>query len=444
MPRVLYFDCFAGASGDMVLGALLDAGLPLHDLEQALGSLMIPGYRLAADRVLRSGLAATKFRLVEGEDEPADAAAREAPAHGHQHAHRHDGQDHVHHDHEPESAHGSREGHHETHGHAGHAHRTLAEITTLIERSSLADRARARAISLFTRLAEAEAEIHQMPVSKVHLHEVGELDSIIDIVGAVFGLDWFGADRILASPMNVGGGMVRSAHGVFPVPAPATAKLLLGVPVYSSGVQMETVTPTGALLVTGHATAYGPLPAMRIEHVGYGAGGRDLPGTPNVLRILVGRADEQAPADRVVVLECEIDDMNPQIFGPLMDRLYAAGALEVFFSAVQMKKNRPGTLLTVVGRPESREELTGIIFRETTTIGLRYQEMARACLSRETVLVETPVGPVRVKVASRDGDVMNAAPEFEDCARLAAEHGVPIKKVQALATKAYWELGSER
>jgi uncharacterized protein (TIGR00299 family) protein len=440
MPRVLYFDCFAGASGDMVLGALLDAGLPIHELERALGSLMIPGYRLAADRVLRSGLSAMQFRLIEGNDEPAEADASEAPAHGHQHAHPRGGRDHDHHDHDPEPAHGSPGGHH---GHAGHAHRSLGEITALIDRSSLPDRARARAISLFTRLAEAEAEVHQMPVSKVHLHEVGELDSIVDIVGAVFGLDWFGADRILASPMNVGGGMVRSAHGVFPVPAPATAKLLLGVPVYSSGVQMETVTPTGALLVTGHATAYGPLPAMRIEHVGYGAGGRDLPGTPNVLRILVGRADDQAPADRVVVLECEIDDMNPQIFGPVMDQLYAAGALEVFFSAVQMKKNRPGTLLTIVGRPESREELAGIVFRETTTIGLRYQEVARACLSRETVLVETPVGPVRVKVASRGGDVMNAAPEFEDCARLAAAHGVAIKKVQALATKAYWELGTK-
>ena len=407
MARILYFDCFAGASGDMVLGALIDAGLPLPDLERALGSLMIPGYSLSAERVLRSGLSATKFRLVE-----------------HDHPHRHGTE--------------SEAGEHEAASHHhGHAHRSLEEVTGLIEKSSLPERARARAIELFTRLARVEADIHQMPVSKVHLHEVGELDSIIDIVGAVFGLDWFGADKVMASPMNVGGGMVRSAHGVFPVPAPATASLLAGVPVYSSGVQMETVTPTGALLVTGHAIGYGPLPAMTIERVGYGAGDRDLPGTPNVLRVLIGRADDQAPADRVVVLECEIDDMNPQIFGPVMDRLYAAGALEVFFSAVQMKKNRPGTLLTVVGRPEAREELAGIVFRETTTIGLRYQEVARACLSRETVLVETPVGQVRVKVASRGGEVMNAAPEFEDCARLAAEHGLPIKQVQALATKAF-------
>jgi len=429
MARVLYFDCFAGASGDMVLGALLDAGLPLAELERALGSLMIRGYRLAADRVLRAGLSATKFRLVEAAGEASPAAPSGVHGKAGTHDHHHDlahGHEHDHpRTHEPEAAH--------------HAHRSLEDITALIAGSSLPDRARARAVELFTRLAEVEAEIHQMPVSKVHLHEVGELDSIVDIVGAVFGLDWFGADRVLSSPLNIGGGMVRSAHGVFPVPAPATAKLLLGVPVYSSGVQMETVTPTGALLVAGHATAYGPVPAMRIDQVGYGAGDRDLPGTPNVLRILVGRADDQAPAERVVVLECEIDDMNPQIFGPLMDRLYAAGALEVFFAGVQMKKNRPGTLLTVVGRPESREALVGIVFRETTTIGLRYQEMARACLSRETVLVETPVGPVRVKVASRNGEVMNAAPEFEDCARLAAEHGLPIKQVQALATKAYWK-----
>ncbi len=297
MSKILYFDCFSGASGDMVLGALLDAGLPLAELDSALGSLMIPGYRLAADRVLRAGVSATKFRLIEPEGR------------------RHPG------DHEP--------GHPHTH----HGHRSLAEIVALIERSSLSADPRARAIALFRRLAEAEAEIHQMPVEQVHLHEVGALDSIIDIVGAVFGLQWFGADRIVSSPLNVGGGMVQSAHGLFPVPAPATLRLLEGVPVYSSGVQMETVTPTGALLVAGHASAFGPMPAMRLDRVGYGAGDRDLPGTPNVLRILVGDDDAAADAQRVVVLECEIDDMNPQIYGVLMERLYAAGALEVFYTA---------------------------------------------------------------------------------------------------------------
>jgi hypothetical protein len=395
MSKILYFDCFSGASGDMVLGALLDAGLPLTELEAALGSLMIPGYRLAADRVLRAGVSATKFRLIEPE------------SHGQPHAH--------------------------------HGHRSLAEIVALIERSSLGADPRARAIALFRRLAEAEADIHQMPVDQVHLHEVGALDSIIDIVGAVFGLQWFGADRIVSSPLNVGGGTVQSAHGVFPVPAPATLRLLEGVPVYSSGVQMETVTPTGALLVAGHASAFGPMPAMRVERVGYGAGDRDLPGTPNVLRVVVGHDDTTAHAQRVVALECEIDDMNPQIYGVLMEQLYAAGALEVFYTAVQMKKNRPGTLLTVVAPPELRDALTGIVFRETTTIGLRYQELLRACLDREIVVVETPVGPVRFKIARRGGEVLNASPEFEDCARAAAERSLPVKQVLGLAVEAYWQ-----
>ena len=395
MSKILYFDCFSGASGDMVLGALLDAGLPLAELEAALGSLMIPGYRLAADRVLRAGVSATKFRLIEPE------------------------------------------GLGQTHPH--HGHRSLAEIVALIERSSLGADPRARAIALFQRLAETEAAIHQMPVERVHLHEVGALDSIIDIVGAVFGLQWFGADRIVSSPLNVGGGMVRSAHGVFPVPAPATLRLLEGVPVYSSGVQMETVTPTGALLVAGHASAFGPMPAMRVERAGYGAGDRELPGTPNVLRVIVGHDDTAASAQRVVVLECEIDDMNPQIYGVLMETLYAAGALDVFYTAVQMKKNRPGTLLTVVAPPDLRDALTGIVFRETTTIGLRYQELLRACLDREIVVVETPVGPVRFKIARRDGEVLNASPEFEDCARAAAERSLPVKDVLGLAMQAYWE-----
>jgi uncharacterized protein (TIGR00299 family) protein len=273
----------------------------------------------------------------------------------------------------------------------------------------------------------------------VHLHEVGALDSIIDIVGAVFAMEWFRADRVIASPLNVGGGMVKSAHGVFPVPAPATVRLLTGVPVYSSGVQMETVTPTGALLVSAYASGYGPLPAMRIDRVGYGAGDRDVPGTPNVLRVVIGTDDGEMAGERVVMLECEIDDMNPQIFGVLMDRLYAAGALEVFYTPVQMKKNRPGTLLSVVARPDLRERMTAILFRESTTIGLRYQELNRTCLDRELVLIDTPVGPVRFKIARRGGEVMNASPEFDDCARLAAERGLSVKEVQAHAVRAYWQ-----
>jgi uncharacterized protein (TIGR00299 family) protein len=298
--------------------------------------------------------------------------------------------------------------------------------------------ARERAKQLFTVLGEAEAAVHGISLERVHLHEVGALDSIIDIAGTVFALEQLGIDRIVASPLNVGGGTVHTAHGHYPVPAPATMRLLKGAPVYSGAEQVELVTPTGALLVTGYATEFGPIPAMRVDRIGYGAGTRDFAHSPNVLRVLIGEADTAAPSQSVVVIEAEIDDMNPQIFGVLMDRLLADGALDVFYTSIQMKKNRPGTLLTVIGPPRLRDRLTSVIFRETTTIGMRYREMARECLDRETVTVDTAVGPVRVKVARRGGEILNVSPEFEDCVRLAAEHGRPVKEIQALASSAYF------
>ena len=426
MARVLYFDCFSGISGDMALGALLDAGLPIDDLRRALGSLALGDAHIHADRVLRAGVSATKFSVHEhhagsaphshDHDQAAGSSHRAADSTEH-HAHDHD------------------------HGQVNHhAHRSLPEIFTLIDGSSLSVAARDRAKAMFRRLAEAEAAIHHMPVETVHLHEVGALDSIIDIVGTVYAMEWAGADRIVCSPMNVGGGMVRSAHGHFPVPAPATVKLLGDAPVYGGRAQTELVTPTGALIATTYASSYGPIPAMAIERVGYGAGGRDDPETPNVLRVLIGREaapDVQPNGDRVTVLECEIDDMNPQIFGVVMDRLYAAGALEVFYIPVQMKKNRPGTLLTVVAPPAQQAQMADVIFRETTTIGLRHYEVDRECLEREIVSVETPIGAVRFKIARRNGRVVNAVPEFEDCAKLAAAHNLPVKEVQALAVRSY-------
>lgn len=414
MSRILYFDCFSGASGDMMLGALLDAGLPLDDLRRALGSLTIDGVSVSATRVVRAGVAATKFIVQDGRATPDSRLP--TPSHGHHH----------------EKAAGTAVAH-------AHAHRTLAEINEVIDRSALSASGKARAKALFHRLGEAEAAIHDVPLDRIHLHEVGALDSIIDIVGTVFGLDWFAADRIVSSPLNVGGGMVRSAHGLFPVPAPATVRLLQGAPIYSTGIQSELVTPTGALLVSGYASSYGAVPPMSIERVGYGAGDRDLPDTPNVLRVLVGDAGEDSSIERIVVLECEIDDMNPQLFGPLMDRLYAAGALEVFFAPVQMKKNRPGTLLTILGKPDQRQALSAIVFRETTTIGVRFQEMLRQRLDRESLVVNSPLGPIRFKVARLQGSVANAAPEFEDCVRVASERGLPVKEVQAIAMKAYLE-----
>jgi uncharacterized protein (TIGR00299 family) protein len=408
---ILYFDCFSGISGDMVLGAFLDAGLPMADLQRALGSLAVEGAKVRADRVLRAGLSATKF--IVNEEGNADTS--------HDHHHSHHGHEH--------------DGKHNDHHH--HAHRSLAEICRLIEGSALSPGGRDRAKEMFRRLAEAEASIHQMPVEKVHLHEVGAVDSIIDIVGAVFALEWAGATEIVCSPLNVGGGTVQSAHGTFPVPAPATVRLLGDAPVYSGRVQRELVTPTGALIARSYATSFGPIPSMAIDKVGYGAGDADFKDTPNVLRILIGRSVAKPSGDRVTVVECEIDDMNPQIYGVVMDRLYAAGALEVFYVPVQMKKNRPGTLLTVIAPPHLRTALVDIVFRETTTIGLRYYDVDRECLDREFVTVTTSVGDVRFKIARRNGRVVNAVPEFEDCARLAAEHNLSVKEVQALALKAY-------
>jgi len=414
VSRVLYLDGFSGISGDMVLGAFLDAGLPLEDLRTALGSLALSGYSIAAEPVLRAGVSATRF------------VVHDAGTSGHEHPHAHTdehGQVHVHshaHDHQP-----------------GHHHNSLPEIRARIDGSALSRSGKTRAKALFQRLAEAEARIHQMPVEQVHLHEVGELDSIIDIVGAVFAMEWVGADRIVCSPLNVGGGMVTSAHGIFPVPAPATLALLGDAPIYSGSIQKELVTPTGALIATGYAESFGPIPPMSIEKIGYGAGMRDNAGTPNVLRILIGQSAERPRAERVAVIECEIDDMNPQLFGTAMERLYAAGALEVFYVAVQMKKNRPGTLLTVVGRPDQRAVLADIIFRETTTIGVRHYEVERECLEREIIAVDTSLGQVRFKLAWRDGRVINATPEFEDCAALARTHNISVKDVQALAHQAY-------
>jgi uncharacterized protein (TIGR00299 family) protein len=433
VSRIVYVDCFSGASGDMFLGALLDLGLPLESLRAALGSLDVEYGGVTAERVLRAGVSATKLRVADGRHDQArprsDHTGHDHGDHGHDHAHG----DLHHHHHAHASGHDDRAG--------GHAHHhSLADIAQSIDRSSLSPAGKDRAKQLFHRLAEAEAAIHDMPIAQVHLHEVGALDSIVDIVGAVHGMEWLGADRVVASPLNVGSGTVTCAHGTFPVPAPATARLLTGVPVYAGAVTAELVTPTGALLVTGYADSFLALPAMRLTAIGYGAGDRDFAGHPNVLRMLLGEADDRHTDERIVVLECEIDDMNPQLFGPLMDRLHQAGALDVFYASVQMKKNRPGTLVTVVAPPALREALSNLLFAETTTIGVRYQEMARDRLEREVRTVETPLGPIRFKIATRKGRILNASPEFDDCAKAAAERGVPIKDVQAIATKAWLDL----
>jgi uncharacterized protein (TIGR00299 family) protein len=449
MARVIYLDCFSGVAGDMLLGAFLDAGLPLDELRRALGSLGVD-HEIRVTRVVRAGITATHVTVVGPE-----ASAGE-PSHGHRHDH---GPDHHPHDH----AHTHDAGHHRAHPHghgadahahehphthepdAPHGHRSLSQVRHLIGHSALSAAGKARAIELFQRIGEAEAAIHGTPIDQVHLHEVGALDSIIDIVGVVFALEWFGATEVVASPLNVGGGSIEIAHGRYPVPAPATARLLTGVPIYGGGPAVELVTPTGALLVSAYARAYGPLPAMIIERVGYGAGHRDFPRQPNVLRVIVGErraatGTAGAPAsdgESVVKIECEIDDMNPQWFGPASDHLFDAGALDVFLTAVQMKKGRPGTLLTVLAPEARRSAICELLFRETTTLGVRFERMERETLDRRWESVDTPGGPIRIKVSSRRGEVLNAVPEFDDCLQVSTRTGRPLKQVQADALRAW-------
>jgi uncharacterized protein (TIGR00299 family) protein len=409
----MYIEAMSGAAGDMLLGALIDAGLPVDELRRALGTLGV-GHEIRVSRVTRAGVSATHVQVVD------TSTAVPAPVHAHTDRH---GRTHVH-----------------AHAHADDAHRSLSDIRGLIGASALPDAGKARAIQLFERLGEVEASIHGVSVDDIHFHEVGAIDSIVDIVGCVFGMEWFGIDDVVSSPLNVGGGTVEIAHGTFPVPAPATVRLLMGAPVFSAGPRMELTTPTGALLVSGYARAYGPMPAMTVGAIGYGAGTRDIPGMPNVLRVVVGERTSMSPVVRggaagetVVQIECEIDDMNPQLFGPAADRLFEAGALDVFLTPVQMKKGRPGTLVTVLAPEDKRRDVTDVLFIHTTTIGVRLQRVERETLDRRWVEVSVTGGFVRIKVAERDGRVLNAAPEFDDCERIAASTGRPVKDVQVEA-----------
>jgi uncharacterized protein (TIGR00299 family) protein len=376
----------------MLLGALLDLGLPLETLRAELHKLPLGAYRLESRRVSRCGLLATQVDVVTDE-------GGERPRRG------------------------------------------LGEILGMLDRSALEAEHRERAASLFRRLAEAEAAVHGVGAEQVHFHEVGAVDSIVDVVGSVVGLAWLRAERFYASPLNLGAGAVTMSHGTFAVPPPATARLVQGVPVYGSG-EGELLTPTGALLVTSYATAYGPVPALVPEAVGYGAGARETPGRPNVLRLIVGKDADLPAGDRVLVLEAELDDMSPQLCGPLLDRLLAAGALDVYFTAVQMKKGRPGILVTVLCDAGRREALEEILFSETTTLGVRRQEWERSVLSRQTETVETPYGSIGVKVGRRGARVYNAQPEFDDCQRAAARCRVPVKEVWAAALAAYRAKGT--
>lgn len=396
--RLAYFDCFSGISGDMTLGAVVDAGCAAEHLRAELGGLQVPGWELTAEKVWKNGMAATWVR-VKTEDQT--------------------------------------------------KHRSLSAILEILEKSKLAARVLERAGAIFRKLGEAEAAVHDVPIEKVHFHEVGAVDAIVDIVGACIGFEALGIEKFACSALNVGGGTARMAHGVLPVPAPATARLLAGKPTYSNGVQKELVTPTGAAIVATLCEAFGPQPAMTVNAIGYGAGTTDLEGQPNVMRIMVGEEAEKTeeknaqvgfvvPLDEeIAVIEANLDDMNPQIYGYFLEKALAAGALDVYTTPVQMKKNRPGTLLTVLCKPEETQRLMTLIFAETTTFGARTYRAQRKVLPREWVKVGTEFGEVRIKVSRVNGSILHVAPEFEDCKKLAEEKGVPLQRVIAGAMRSY-------
>lgn len=438
--RIAYLECFSGISGDMFLGALVDAGVSPQLLAQTVEALNV-GAKLEISRVVRSGISATKVDVwVDGEkDLPREEYwAKQDAAHHREDEHRHGGE----HGHEHQSsAHRHEESSaHSAHGHS-HSHRGLPEIRKIISAAAISESAKATAIRIFEALGEAESKIHNVPVEEIHFHEVGAVDAMVDIVCAAVGSEALGVDQIICSPLNVGGGTVKCAHGMFPVPAPATLELLKDAPVYSSGVQAELVTPTGAAIVKTLARRIAAFPEMKIEKSAYGAGSRDFPGHPNVLRLVIGEAATTLAAktrsETITVLEANLDDLNPQVFGYVMDRLLDEGALDAFGMPVQMKKNRPGTLLTVLCKPEDAGKLTQLLFTETTTLGVRRREEMRQALARRWENVCTPWGDVRIKIASMNGTVTNYAPEYEDCRRIAAERHVPLKTVLQEAARAY-------
>jgi uncharacterized protein (TIGR00299 family) protein len=474
--KIAYLDCFSGMSGDMFLGALVDAGVSPELLERTVQALNV-GALLEISKVNRSGITATKVDVfVNGEKElPRDEFFAEYD-HTHEHEHVHE----LTHSHQQNSSHASRTGvsappdheHEDEHKHAqgpGHHHnhefiqahgRSLKEIKNLIAKAAISERAKTTATAIFQALGEAEAKIHDMDIESVHFHEVGAVDAIVDIVGAAVGAEALGVDEIACSPLNVGGGTVKCAHGVFPVPAPATVELLKDVPIYSSGVQKELVTPTGAAIVKVLTTRFGNVPAMKIEKSGYGAGSRDIAGHPNVARLVIGEAAaaqdltqsledrsgiaRHTTAETISVLEANLDDLNPQVFGYVMDRLLEEGALDAFGIPVQMKKNRPGMLLTVLCKPHDADKLTHLIFTETTTLGVRRRDGQRQALSRRWVNVATPWGDVRMKIASMNGTVTNYAPEYEDCRQIAAAKHVPLKMVMQEAVQQYLRTAAEK
>lgn len=388
--KILYFDCFAGISGDMTVGALLDLGVPLSFLTEELARLPISlsGYTLSAEETSRRGIRAAKFSVRVTEDQP---------------------------------------------------HRHYSDIAGLIERSTLAAKVKEQAGQIFLRLAEAEAKVHGVELSRVHFHEVGALDSIIDIVGTALCLQYLGIKELYASALPLGSGYVETAHGRLPVPAPATAELLRGMPVHGELGAGERVTPTGAAILAALCSGFGAPPSFTVTEVGNGAGDRDFPDTPNILRVMLGEKQSSLPADEIRVLETHIDDMNPEILGFLMDRIMAAGALDVAFTPLQMKKNRPGVCVTILTPPALLDKLARLLLAETSAIGVRHYPATRLKLHRSLEERDTSLGRVRVKVIRDDTTLIRVAPEFEECRRIAETRGIPLQDVYRIIERETWE-----
>lgn len=446
--RAVYLDCFAGISGDMFLGALVGAGVPREVLDEAVAALKL-GASLRVHQVDRSGIASSKVDVLVGEhlaeapppvatskkEQKCATAMSWMPESQHQHKTG------VLHTHAPEQTHGH------DHNHDHHHGRSLSVIRELLQGSGLSAPVIHTAVRAFELLGASEAKIHNVPVEEIHFHEVGAVDAIVDIVAASAGIHALAADRWVASPLNVGSGMVDCAHGRFPVPAPATADLLRGMPTYSANLQMELVTPTGAALLKVLAEekglSFGPQPAMTVEKIGYGAGTRDPKGFPNVLRLLVGEmyaprhARYSDSSESVTVLETALDDLSPQLLAHVAESALQQGALDVMLTPVIMKKGRPGTLLTILCNPAERPALERLLLTETSTLGIRVREDKRSCLDRTFEIVATAYGPVKIKVGVRGAETMNANPEFEDCRSAAAAHGVAVKTVHQAAIAAY-------
>ena len=444
--RLAYLDCFSGISGDMLLGAMVDAGVPVSVFAETTAALDV-GARIESRRVVRGGISATKVDVVTPENRAAAGHEHEhthAEAHGHSHEHDH-GHDHEHehghhHDHGHEHEHRHAHEHSHEHGHTHEHHRSLSTILGIIRNARLSEGVKEGASKAFQLLGEAEAGIHSIPIEKVHFHEVGAVDTIVDIVCAAAGAAALGIERWMASPLNVGSGTVECAHGTLPVPAPATLALLGNAPIYSAGAAMERVTPTGATILRMLGVQYGTLPAMRVSATGYGAGGREMAGQPNVLRLVVGDegATVEVGVEPIAIMETVIDDSTPQLIAYVSELLLSAGAWDVYRVPVQMKKGRTGVQLTVLCSPDLVPVLRDLLFRETTTIGLHWRTESKTSLRREFMSIETGWGPVQIKVARwPSGEIANASPEYEDCRKLASQHAIPLKQVMQEASRLF-------